>query len=73
MMMRVIMRALFGGFMAQRKLEFDVMELAWLRKSCETQRNVLVRQRGKEQVGSEIHAMRGREVDAINQLLMKLS
>lgn len=59
--------------MAQRKLDFDVMELAWLRKSCETQRNVLVRQRGKEQVGSEIHAMRGREVDAINQLLMKLS
>lgn len=59
--------------MAQRKLEFDVMELAWLRKSCETQRNVLIRQRGKEQVGSEIYAMRGREVDAVNALLQKLT
>lgn len=55
-----------------KKFEFTVHEVEWLRKALQTQRNVLVRLRSKETVGSEIHALRGNEVAAVDSLINKI-
>jgi len=51
----------------------DVMERNWIRKSLETQRAVLVRSRAKESAGSPIWVLRGDEILALSNLLVKLS
>lgn len=62
-------------FMANdtRKYDLTALETAWLKKSLETQRAAIVRNRNKEMAGSEIHVLRGKEIDQINNLLHKLA
>lgn len=55
-----------------RKLELSLLECQWLRKAVQTQVAALVRARGKELDGSEIHVLRGREIESLNKLLLKL-
>lgn len=56
-----------------KKLEVTQLEHAWLKKGLETARDKLVRNRMKEMVGSEIYALRGKEIDQVNALLNKIS
>lgn len=53
--------------------QLEPLEKAWLRKAVETQRNVLVRSRTKEMVGSDIWNLRGKEIEQLNVLVGKLS
>lgn len=55
-----------------KDLKVTLVQAQWLKKACETQRHALVRSRGKEMVGSEIYALRTREIDALNELIVKL-
>lgn len=55
-----------------RKYEFTVVESQWLSKSLEFQRSGLIRQRAKEMEGTEIYALRCKEVAAIESLINKV-
>lgn len=55
-----------------KKYEFSVVDVLWLRKSLEFQSAGLVRARGKETVGSEIYALRTREIEAVRDLLNRV-
>lgn len=55
------------------KLEVTVVDKQWLRRALETQRNVIVRTRNKEVVGSEIYELRTREIGQINAVLDKVN
>lgn len=48
--------------------EFSQLEVLWLKKSLELQKNALIRSRAKEVVGSEIYALRTREIEALQSL-----
>lgn len=56
-----------------KKYELTPMEAMWVKKSLEAQRNILVRNRLKEVVGSEIYALRGKEIDALSALVLKFT
>lgn len=49
----------------------DVIQKQWIVKSLECQRAALVRSRTKEMVGSDIHALRGKEIDALDHLIQR--
>lgn len=49
----------------------SMLERQWIRKALETQRMQITRARTKEMVGSEIHALRGREIEALTVLLQR--
>ncbi|WNK14296.1 MAG: hypothetical protein [Microvirus sp.] len=53
-------------------LSLDNLQKAWVKKSVETMRAVLVRSRGREVPGSEIDQLRGREVQALDAILALL-
>lgn len=55
------------------KYEFDAAERAWLRISIQNQIKMLQRARTKEVVGGDVHALRGREIDALNILAQKVA
>lgn len=54
------------------KIEVKPLEKAWLAKALETLRDKLVRNRMKEMAGSEIYALRGKEIDQVNEILNKI-
>lgn len=56
----------------KKSVELDVVERNWLRKSVETQRQVLIRSRGREEVGSEVYGFRSKEIAALDALLERL-
>lgn len=58
---------------ALRKFEFDAAERAWIRIALKNQIQVLTRSRTKEVVGGEVHALRGRELAALNALAEKVA
>lgn len=51
--------------------DLTAIERQWLQVCIRTQIAVLTRSRGKEMVGSEIHALRGRELDQLRVLLQR--
>lgn len=57
---------------ANRKFEFSVVDVQWLRKSLQFQQAGLIRSRGKETVGSEIYVLRSREIEALSNLIMRI-
>lgn len=50
----------------------EPLDRAWVKKSLESQRAMLVRSRGKEMVGSEVHELRGREIAQLDVLIQKV-
>lgn len=53
------------------ELSLTAFERAWLRSSLISKRDMLIRSRAKELAGSEIWALRGREIEAIVALLAR--
>lgn len=53
--------------------DFDANERAWLRIALKNQIQVLTRARTREVVGGEVHALRGREIAALNALAEKVA
>jgi hypothetical protein len=56
-----------------KQVALTVLDVAWIVQSAGTQRNVLIRSRNKEIQGGEVWALRGREIDALNALILKFS
>lgn len=59
--------------MADKKYELGVLEAQWVKKALEDERLKLIRARTKETPGSEIHALRGKEVEALSLLIQKFT
>lgn len=59
--------------MARAKYELEPMEVQWVKKSLETLRDKLVRARMKEITGSEISTLRGKEINALTELMIKFN
>lgn len=55
----------------EKGVDLTPMERQWVAKALEVLRGQLIRARGKERVGSEIHALRGREIDEVIVLQQK--
>lgn len=53
-------------------VEFDALERQWLQKAAQLQRTALIRSRAKENAGGEIYALRTKEIQALDALLLKL-
>lgn len=49
----------------------EVLRRAWIKKSLELQRAALFRSRGKEIPGSEIYALRTKELQLLDQLILE--
>lgn len=58
---------------AVKKFELGVMDVQWVKKALETQRFQLIRSRTKEVPGTEIHVLRGKEVDSLTRLIQTFS
>jgi len=54
-------------------LELSPYDRAWVRNALVVQRNVLQRSLNKELAGSEIHALRLREIQHVDSLIAKVS
>lgn len=55
-----------------RVYEFDVLERQWVVQALRTQLSVLTRSRNKEMAGSEIYALRSREMNHVGNLITKM-
>lgn len=53
--------------------DLTAMERMWIVQALKTQFAVLQRSRNKENAGSEIWALRGRELEAINALIVRFN
>lgn len=59
--------------MAAKSFQLENMEVQWVRKALDTQRAALVRSKAKELSGSEIEALRSKEIAALESLINKFS
>lgn len=57
--------------MADFTVKLEGMDRAWIKAALQVQRAVLVRGRAKEMDGSEIYALRSKEIAAVDALLVK--
>lgn len=53
-------------------IEVGMLQRQWLRKCVELQKQALHRARGKEILGSEMYAIRSRELAELDAILVKL-
>lgn len=56
-----------------KKFDLDATQRMWVLSSLTTQRNVLLRSRNKEVTGGEIWVLRGKEIEALNGLIVIFS
>lgn len=57
----------------EKNFVLDSLERQWVQQSIKTQRAVLVRKKNLERPGSEIEALRAREIQALDVLSAKLA
>lgn len=57
----------------KKQYEVDLEERLWIQQALQLQRDSLTRKRGQERAGSEIHDLRGREIDAVDRLKNKFA
>lgn len=53
-------------------LQLEGLERAWMARAIEVLRGVLVRSRAKEMPGSEIYELRTKEINALEELALKV-
>lgn len=54
-------------------IQLDNLERQWVKKALETLKATLVRSRLKEMSGSDIHTLRGKEIETINNLIQRVA
>lgn len=55
--------------MAEAVKQEDILRKAWIKKALELQKMALIRARQKEMVGSEIYALRTKEIQMVERFI----